>query len=522
MFKRKLQIVAFLALVAGVATSVALGRILYAEETRAIELEFKADIDQLSGSLEREVLLNLEILYALKEAVGLLPEMTPARFQSLTGNVLERSPAIQAFAWAPWIKDDQLPAFVQTQRQSFDGFAMTEVSPEGLKPLSSRPWYVPVQFIEPLSPNLAALGFDLASEASRKAALLEARETGNMVATAGIRLVQEPENQKGFLVFAPLYRDGAAGTESSEPGRHYGFINGVFRVGELVAQAVGPELTEDLLFEVVDRTNGEPLVLYRSSNPENLNWQQDRRYTADTIRVAGRQWAVEAVPSRAYLEARRGMLPMFVSTAGILLVVVVVCYFIAGARKNAELSDAKAELERISLTDSLTGLANRRQFDAVLANEYRRAIREGTTLALIMIDIDFFKEYNDEYGHPEGDACLKTVADALSGVLKRPADLVARYGGEEFAIVLPDTPDAAPIAEECRKAVQERAMPHRLSSVANVVTISLGLSVLEPGQRIGAHELVARADDALYQAKETGRNRVCGDGISTAEVPTPR
>lgn len=535
MKKKRASLYAIAALIVGIALSLGLGRLLYKEETRAIELEFKAEIDQLSASLEREALLNLEILFALRSAVAVMPEMTAERFNRLTYEILERSPAIQAFAWAPSVEHSELDEFIRRQKEAFADFAMTEASPDGLVGLTDRAWYVPVQYIEPLGQNRAALGFDLASEASRREALLEARESGEMVATAGIRLVQEPENQRGFLVFAPLYTLSTSPGAGIDTRQHYGFINGVFRVGELVAQAVGPELTEDLLFEVLDITGSQKLLLYRSRNPEHLSWQPDLRYTAETISIAGRQWSVEAVPSRSYIEARRGILPLFVSASGTVLVVVLVGYFLSGARKNAQLSLATAELERISLTDALTGLANRRQFDAVLRREYRRALREKTTLSLVMVDIDFFKEYNDEYGHPAGDSCLRDVGGILQEVVKRPADLVARYGGEEFAIILPDTPQPETIAEACRQAVEARGIPHRLSSVAESVTISVGVAMLAPSELseselsseqqslkreasgeqgdqegTGPVLLVDEADNALYQAKESGRNRVCG------------
>ncbi len=535
MKKQRASFYAIAALIVGIALSLGLGRLLYKEETRAIELEFKAEIDQLSASLEREALLNLEILFALRSAVAVMPEMTAERFNRLTYEILERSPAIQAFAWAPFVEHSQVDEFIRRQEEAFADFAMTEASPDGLVGLTDRAWYVPVQYIEPLGQNRAALGFDLASEASRREALLEARESGEMVATAGIRLVQEPENQRGFLVFAPLYTLSTSPGAGIDTRQHYGFINGVFRVGELVAQAVGPELTEDLLFEVLDITGSQKLLLYRSRNPEHLSWQPDLRYTAETISIAGRQWSVEAVPSRSYIEARRGILPLFVSASGTVLVVVLVGYFLSGARKNAQLSLATAELERISLTDALTGLANRRQFDAVLRKEYRRALREKTTLSLVMVDIDFFKEYNDEYGHPAGDSCLRDVGGILREVVKRPADLVARYGGEEFAIILPDTPQPETIAEACRQAVEARGIPHRLSSVAQSVTISVGVAMLAPSELseselaseqqslkreasgeqgdqegTGPVLLVDEADNALYQAKESGRNRVCG------------
>ncbi|TYC63897.1 diguanylate cyclase [Marinobacter sp. BW6] len=507
--KRRIVLPAVVALIVGVAISLALGRLFYVEESRAIKLGFKSDIDQLSGSIEREVLLNLEILYALKAAVGIMPEMTPARFGTLTRNVLDRSPAIQAFAWAPLKEPDQLTDFIRKQSEDFQDFNVTETGLEGLVPVKPRDFYVPVQYIEPLADNRAALGFDLASEESRFEALSLARATGEMVATAGIRLVQEPEDQKGFLVFAPLYKIQPGAAESAAEAYHYGFINGVFRVGELVEQAVGSELRTDLLLEVIDRTNGGESLLYRSRKPSAQAWRFDDRYRAGEFEIAGRQWSVEAVPSAELISEKRGVLPVFVSSSGIILVCVVVGYFLAGARRNLQLSEAKAKLERISLTDSLTGLANRRHFDTVLEHEIRRANREKTNLSLIMIDIDFFKEYNDEYGHPAGDHCLRQVAGVLRDMAKRPGDLVARYGGEEFAIILPDTDNPGVIAESCRRAVLDRAIPHALSSIAGCVTISLGVAMTCEATEVTAEELVDKADTALYGAKDAGRNRVC-------------
>lgn len=509
--KRRIFVPAAVAFTVGVVISLALGRLFYIEESKAVELEFKADIDQLSDSIEREVLLNLEILYALKSAVGIMPEMTRARFETLTRNVLDRSPAIQAFAWAPVLEQEQLSEFTRKQSEVFEDFTVREAGSDGLVPVKPRAQYVPVQFIEPLFDNRAALGFDLASEGSRFEALDRAKSTGEMVATAGIRLVQEPENQKGFLVFAPLYRvePGAMAAQGDSEAYHSGFINGVFRVGELVGQAVGSELGSDLLLEVIDRTGGDETLLFRSGDPAAESWQYDNRYRAGEFEIAGRQWTVEAVPSARLIREKRGLLPVFVASSGIVLVCVVVGYFLAGARRNLALTDAKAQLEQISLTDALTGLANRRHFDTVLEREVRRAGRDGTRLSLIMIDIDFFKEYNDEYGHPAGDACLKEVASILRDMAKRPGDLVARYGGEEFAIILPDTADPGVIAESCRKGVLERAMPHELSSVAEHVTISLGLTTTGVATEVTPEGLVDRADSALYEAKESGRNRVC-------------
>ena len=180
-------------------------------------------------------------------------------------------------------------------------------------------------------------------------------------------------------------------------------------------------------------------------------------------------------------------------------------------RKAAELrlQQANAALQRLSLVDAVTDVANRRQFDRALADEWARATRTGSSIALVLVDVDHFKPYNDRYGHPAGDECLKRIAAVLGRTLQRAGDLVARYGGEEFAAVLPltDLDAATAVAERMRKGVEGLAMPHGAVPLG-VVTISAGVAATRP--EIGADplDLLARADAALYEAKAAGRNGV--------------
>jgi len=165
--------------------------------------------------------------------------------------------------------------------------------------------------------------------------------------------------------------------------------------------------------------------------------------------------------------------------------------------------------QRNSLTDSLTGLANRRAFDNVLRSEFSRHKRSGSQLALIMIDVDRFKQYNDHYGHLEGDDCLREIARALKTVVERASDTVARYGGEEFVIILPDTnpQGAAALAERIMEYIHRLELPHATSDISDYVTISLGIASTEGLILTDGPHLVALADHALYMAKKNGRNR---------------
>ncbi|MDL1949998.1 diguanylate cyclase, partial [Acidobacteria bacterium ACD] len=177
---------------------------------------------------------------------------------------------------------------------------------------------------------------------------------------------------------------------------------------------------------------------------------------------------------------------------------------------KASLEAANRELASLATTDSLTGLANRRAFDEALRSEWRRASRTELVLSFLLVDVDHFKAYNDLYGHTKGDECLRMVARALAGTLRRAGELVARYGGEEFAVILPDTgaEEALQVAGRLRERVAALALPHAGSSVAATVTVSVGAASVVASRSGDPQALVAAADAALYEAKELGRNRV--------------
>lgn len=195
------------------------------------------------------------------------------------------------------------------------------------------------------------------------------------------------------------------------------------------------------------------------------------------------------------------------------------CALYVAARIDHENAVEKSErYARLALIDSLTGIANRRKFDETLANEWSRAARDGTPLALVILDLDFFKQFNDSYGHQAGDLCLQQVAQALSECIRRPADLLARYGGEEFVALLPSTElaGATALAEAMRARLAEVGIAHIGTSLGHV-SLSAGVAAALPKPGSPAEELVRAADAALYEAKLAGRNRVVAqDYVSEA------
>lgn len=184
-------------------------------------------------------------------------------------------------------------------------------------------------------------------------------------------------------------------------------------------------------------------------------------------------------------------------------------------RKATEekLLQLQKELEALSFKDGLTGVANRRMFDSVMEMEWSNARRNRQPVSLILADVDYFKEYNDRYGHLQGDDCLRQVAEALGRSATRARDFVARFGGEEFVLILPETDAkaAALVAERCHQAIEQLAIPHDRSAICARLTISLGVTTLVPGTEDDIQRFINLADRLLYQAKKLGRNRSVSD-----------
>ena len=234
--------------------------------------------------------------------------------------------------------------------------------------------------------------------------------------------------------------------------------------------------------------------------------------TAFTVSARKGPLAQLADPS---LEHRILILQLFLATA-VLSVSVVALVFAdlkrahhAAGQSEERYRQLATSMETLATEDALTGVANRRQFDRTLEDEWLRAMRDKSPLSLLMLDVDRFKDFNDLYGHPAGDRCLRTISGLAVESLRRAADTVARIGGEEFAIILPGTPAAGAMesAERLRSAVVREEIAHT-GNAQQVVTVSIGCATMFPAQGTDAHDLMAAADAALYAAKKGGRNRV--------------
>ena len=259
--------------------------------------------------------------------------------------------------------------------------------------------------------------------------------------------------------------------------------------------AVFPELRGKRLDSAVLQAlrDNFPAVLSQTLHKAPLPLYADRAARAGGVRI---QQAVAVTPLEVDGAARHCLIQVTDVSAAV--------------HRERLLRDQALELRSQTFSDGLTGIANRRHFDLAIEKEQRRAKRSAIPLTMLMIDIDFFKAYNDHYGHQQGDDTLIKVAGALAALLQRPQDLIARYGGEEFAVILPDMDSAggARVAEALRQRITQLAIPHAEASGAQHVTVSIGVATQAPQNPVEVAALIGAADRGLYVAKRGGRNRV--------------
>ncbi len=484
--KRSQTLALWLLILACLALSALVAVSFYRQERRETLAGFTAEVGALGSLLQQDLNLHLEALYQLKALFNGSSVVENTEFQRVAAETLQRHRNILALGWAPRVAQEAAePSF-------------------------------PLHFLAAGPRRSDLLDVDLARVPAINAALQAARLQGELQATALLPFFAEEPQLRGMLALLPIYDNGYPAGEKA-PLR--GFIVGFLPVDQLLTNLLQQHPFVDIDLTLLDNTADlAQRILYRhrpQSRPATT-----AVHLTPLSKVAGRLLCLRAKPTDHYLALHASRVPHLIVVSGFLFTLLLTAYLRMLVVRSAEieqlveartrkLHEANDKLANLSMTDGLTGIANRRNFDSHLEVEWKRGIRERQPLTLMLIDIDCFKAYNDHYGHLQGDDCLRRVARVLNEQTSRPRDLAARYGGEEFALILPHTDSAArTLGEQCRAAVNARTLPHVTSSVASHITVSVGIACQIPQRGSQPTELIAMADQALYQAKRNGRNRV--------------
>jgi diguanylate cyclase (GGDEF)-like protein len=461
---------------------VAAGSVLMALLVRANETDhfhtLQEDAAQRSAR-QAEAVAELSIGELTTAAAFFQAEEALDRHQfEVVGDSLLRRGALTATAFLQQVRGSERDDYERRH-----GYSILDRGPLGPVPAAERSIYYPVTYAVAERRPRAPLGFDVGFDAERGPPLLRARDRGKPAATSVMPLLIGGE---GINVYRPIYRDGEpTSTVAERRAALIGFAAGAFRVSDLAAAAIStlPEEVD------VQLRSGDDVVV----GPER---SLDDPAQA-SITIADRTWTlVVRDPNRPAVG-----LPLLMAVFGISLAALLGALVLIWSR-----NERMRELQREASQDPLTGLKNRRRFEEDLQRELARSRRDGSTGALMTLDLDNFKQVNDTLGHPVGDRVIGEIAGVLGG-RTRESDVLARIGGDEFAIVLPncDAEEAQQVGETIAAAVREH-VPQ--TGEVPQITVSVGIAMFGAGTEVDIESLIAEADAAMYAAKASGRDRV--------------
>jgi diguanylate cyclase (GGDEF)-like protein len=514
-------------LVFGVALSVAAFFAISSREHDVVRLTFEQRAQNRAAAIELAMERGLESV----ENSGALFDsgngITGAQFRAFGERALARNPALKAVAWTPLVRKDARRAFEAAAQRDVPGYRIRELDARFRMVLAGeRDEYFPILYsVDRDGPDQSPFGMDRLSVANGREGLERSRASGLATSSGRIRITTGHfQGEMGVALSRPVYRPGASLYTPEQRNRN------------LVGFTISIVVIRDLVGNVLKRvgSQGFRVALYDESARETERFlavwpdavQKDPALTGGTghglergvrFKVGDRDWLAVMTPEAGSLDSATSWHAWAVAGTGLLFALLLAVY-VETSRRYAR------NIQEQAITDSLTGLHNRRFLWEWLKREFLRAERRSSTIAAIMLDIDHFKRVNDTFGHEAGDQVLKELGALLKRSV-RGTDVACRYGGEEFALVLPEISieNVHRRAEAIRVAVKQLALEYRGRSLGPIA-VSLGVAVF-PFHAHDEDSLFRKADEALYEAKRAGRDRVVlaasNPGAPRSPVPEP-
>jgi diguanylate cyclase (GGDEF)-like protein len=487
---------------------------LYKTDEDRIIGDFKHHISESVRLFEKDLDGSVALLYGLADYFMHSDFVSREEFEAYTDSVMQRAPVIHAIGWMPRVNVADIEQFEMTQQQYFSDFEVRAiVDSAGTVDSAPRQVYYPVTYVAPIEQYEKVAGLDLSAQSERSKAFKKALETQKPTLTEKIWLYSEAGKSTGYMAVLPLRK------YSAKPDSPYmGIATVVYSTEKIFSGSALADISDGIEVKILDLNSSEPEEVFVRSLSEG-EAQLAYRFVVELDKKLGTTTAIEATPSENYIDAQRSWIPFQLSLLLFVLITLALtnmALLIRRGKQVRELVDVRTEelhkanykLAQLASTDALTGIANRRSFDEYLAKEFRRAQRHNRALTLMLLDLDYFKDYNDFYGHKSGDECLQDIACTLSNIFQRAEDHVSRFGGEEFAMVLPGVSEAKSLAENAVAQISALEIQHQRS---------IGFVTVYPSGSTSIDDMIVAADEALYAAKEKGRNTSV-QGVLSSDV----
>jgi diguanylate cyclase (GGDEF)-like protein len=471
----------------------------------ALQAEFQARVRESNKLIEQRMKTYEQVLRGVVGLFAAGQKVTRDEFRRYVDTLQlgENYPGVQAIGFAPLVPAANKQAHIAAVRN--EGFPGYDITPEG-----NRDPYVPVTYIEPLSPrNRLSLGFDMYSEPNNRNEMERARSNRQAVATPKRNLSRDRDTapQYGFIIFLPAYRDTVPDRGNEQGTEDFlGWVYAPFRMHDLM-HAIGGEESRGLDVEIYDGGELSPATRMYDSDPGIGPADADGKLTkADRIDFANHEWLVATTAQPAFRQRIENDRAVLILRGGVAFGFLLALLLWVSLDSRARAIQAARQALHLALYDTLTGLPNRKLFSERLAQAFAKSRRDSMKSALLFIDLDKFKAVNDDLGHAVGDLLLKQVAERLQHCT-RESDTVGRFGGDEFVALLLDVEGSHGAQVVAEKMLQALSQPFDIAGHTVHIGGSIGVAI-HPDNGRDQNSLIKNADRAMYEAKNSGRNTI--------------